>query len=128
MALTQDLESIRLLSVTGKPHTLERISHETKTCAREFARAGNMATHIEKSDRQQRSVLLETSDHALLALGDEHEALGSDFGNGCDAAAGNVFAGDGFETSICLWLAGFGDDGYDVVDVDAATDGEVFAL
>src|SRR6478735_511194 len=99
MALTQDLESIRLLSISREPNTLERISHKTKTRPRKFTRTGYMAAHIEERNRKKRAVFLETSDHALLTLCDKHKTLGADFRNSGYAATGNIFASDGFETA-----------------------------
>lgn len=87
-----------------------------------------MAAHIQERHGEQRAILLETTDHALLALGDEHQTLRSDFRDGRDAAAGNVLLGDELETFVGLRLAGLGDDGDNVQDLYAAADGEVFAL
>ncbi|KAI6760509.1 hypothetical protein HG530_009369 [Fusarium avenaceum] len=105
MALTQDLEGIRLLCVAREPNTLERIGYETKTCARKLARAGDVAAHVEESHGEN-----------------------SDLGYGCHAATRDVLTGDGLETPIRLWLPGLWDDCYDVEDLHAAADGEVFSL
>ena len=109
----------RTYHVPHEPQPLDRISHETVPCPRQRPRDGNVAHHVQKSDRQQRTVFLQSTDHAFLALRHEQKPLGADFAE-CGNGALDVFLRDELQPSIGLRTIGFWDDVDDVEDVDGS--------
>ena len=79
--------------VSCEPDTLDGIAHETQACARQLLGHADVALHVHEGDRQEGAVFLQAAHHALLALGREQEALGTDGRNGGDGAF-YLFFGD----------------------------------
>ena len=127
-ALAEQHHLVRLLRVACEPNTLEGVGHQAEACTGQLLDTRDVAVHIHKRHGQERAVFLETAHHALLALGDKHQTLGADLGEGRDCTARDVLLGNQLQLLARLGLARFGDDVGDVEDVDAASGGEVFTL
>ena len=85
-----------------------------------------MALHVQKRDGQQGPILLQSPDHALLALRHEQEPLGADPGEGGHGAL-DFFPRDELEGAARFGTVGFGHDGDDGEDVDVAQGRQVWA-
>lgn len=113
-------------AISHKRNPLDRIPHHGQPRPFQLFRTADIALHIHKRDRQERTILLKATNHALLALGREQEALLADLGQSGYGAL-DFFLGDQLELVACGWAVGLRDDVDDVKDVEAALGGEVFA-
>ena len=76
--LAEEHHLVGFLGVAGEPEALDGVGEEAEARAAELAHRRHVAVHVHEGDGQQGAVLLETADHALLALRHQHQALGAD--------------------------------------------------
>ena len=104
---------------TGEPYSFDRITHDTQPGASELFDRADVALHVYERHRKQRPILFQTSNHAFLTLGCEHEALRADLAKVCYCSF-DLFFCDQFQLFACLRVIGFRNDVNDVEDVDSA--------
>ena len=110
--------------VPTEPHPFDRISHQTQPRSVQLLHHTDITLHVQKRDGQQRPILLQSPNHALLALGHEEEALRPNARHGRHGTL-DFLLGDQFQRAAGFRAVGLGHDGDDGEDEDVAEGREV---